>query len=130
MTSVLLSAAQRAMLAFLFFHKTDNWIYNGVSNVWLALCGGAASILFFFSIYWLLPNRKVPAKSVMRASMVTGLIWLLAKYVFVAVLPHLDLKELYGPFYISVGLLFWGYISGLILFAGAQYSVKQMETGK
>jgi len=34
----------------------------------------------------------------------------------------MDLKALYGPFYVSVGLLFWAYISGLILFAGAQFS--------
>jgi membrane protein/epoxyqueuosine reductase len=44
----------------------------------------------------------------------------------VLVLPHLDLQALYGPFYISVGLLFWAYVSGLILFAGAQYSVARM----
>ena len=34
----------------------------------------------------------------------------------------MDLKALYGPFFVSVGLLFWAYISGLILFAGAQFS--------
>ena len=62
--------------------------------------------------------------------MVTGIIWLLAKYIFVAVLPHLDLKALYGPFYVSVGLLFWAYISGLILFAGAQFSVTRFNGEK
>jgi uncharacterized BrkB/YihY/UPF0761 family membrane protein len=54
---------------------------------------------------------------------VTGIIWLIAKYAFIALLPHLDLESLYGPFYVSVGLLFWAYASGLILFAGAQFSV-------
>lgn len=130
MISIVLSAGQRQILAFLFFHHTDNLVFAAISNVWLALCSGAASIVFFFSIYWLLPNCKVPARSVLRASVVTGLVWLASKFLFVAVLPHLDLKELYGPFYVSVGMLFWAYISGLILFAGAQYSVKQMGTGK
>ena len=46
------------------------------------------------------------------------------------VLPHLDLKALYGPFYVSVGLLFWAYLSGLILFAGAQFSVARYGNGK
>ena len=128
--AILLSAAQRQILAFLFFHHTEtgflSYVFNGVSYMWLALCSGAACILFFFCIYWLLPNCKVPARPVMRASVVVGLIWLGARYVFVAVLPHLDLKSLYGPFYISVGLLFWAYISGLILFAGAQFSVSRM----
>ncbi len=57
-----------------------------------------------------------------RTPIITGVVWLAAKEGFVAVLPHLDLKALYGPFYVTVGLLFWAYISGLILFAGAQFS--------
>ena len=125
-----LSAAQRQILDFLFFHKTDtgflHWLFDGLSYLWLALCSGAACILFFFCIYWLLPNCKVPLRSVLRSSVVVGLIWLGARYIFVALLPHLDLKALYGPFSISVGLLFWAYVSGLILFAGAQYSVKKL----
>lgn len=128
MASVLLAAGQRQALAFLFFHHTDNFFYNGISYLWLALCTGVACILFFFSIYWLLPNRRVPWRPVLRASVVVGLIWLFSKYLFIAILPHLDLKSLYGPFYISVGLLIWAYISGLILFAGAQYSVARLGT--
>jgi membrane protein/epoxyqueuosine reductase len=130
--TIALGAAQKAVLDFLMSHKVDNgnWFYNGVSSLWLAACSGAACILFFFAIYWLLPNCKVPWRPVLRASIVTGLIWLIAKYVFSLVLPHMDLRSLYGPFFISVGLLFWGYISGLILFAGAQYSVARWGNGK
>ena len=130
MASVMLSTWQREVTALLFFHHTENFVYSGVSYLWLALCTGVACILFFFSIYWLLPNRKVPALHVMRTAVITGLIWLGAKYLFVAVLPHLDLKAIYGPFYVSVGLLFWAYISGLILFAGAQFSVARLNGRK
>jgi YihY family inner membrane protein len=130
MASVILSAWQRELLTFVFFHHTDNFVFNGISYLWLALCTGVACILFFFSIYWLLPNRRVPALHVMRTAVITGVIWLSVKYIFVAVLPHLDLKALYGPFYVSVGLLFWAYISGLILFAGAQFSVARLGNGK
>jgi membrane protein/epoxyqueuosine reductase len=52
-------------------------------------------------------------------------VWLFSRFVFARVLPHIDLT-IYGPFYVSVGLLFWAYISGLILFAGAQFSVARM----
>lgn len=130
MAAILLSAAQRQIVAFLFFHHTDNLLFNGLSYFWLAICTGIACILFFFSIYWLLPNCRVPWRPVLRASIVTGLIWLFAKYVFVAVLPHLDLKSMYGPFYVSVGLLIWAYVSGLILFAGAQFSVARLGNKK
>jgi membrane protein len=126
MVSILLSAWQRQLLGFIFFHHTDNFVFEGISYLWLAASTGVASILFFFSIYWLLPNRRIPPRNVLRSSIVTGVIWLLAKNIYVAVLPHLDLKALYGPFYVSVGLLFWAYVSGLILFAGAQFSVARL----
>lgn len=123
MGSVLVNTGWRTALAWIFFHHTDNFVFNGISYVMLAATTGVASILFFFAIYWLLPNRKVPPRHVFRTAVVTGSIWLVSKYIFVAALPHLDLRSLYGPFYVSVGLLFWAYISGLILFAGAQFSV-------
>lgn len=130
MASIALGTAQQTVLSFLMFHHVDNWFYNGVSNLWLALCSGVACIVFFFTIYWLLPNRRVPWKPVLRTSIVTGFVWLAAKYIFAAVLPHLDLRSLYGPFFVSVGLLFWAYISGLILFAGAQLSVARLGNHK
>ena len=126
MGSILLNAGEQGLLTFVFFHHTDNFVFKGISTIWLAATTGVASILFFFSIYWLLPNRKVPWRPVLQNSIYTGIIWLVAKIVFVAVLPHLDLKALYGQFYVSVGLLFWAYISGLILFAGAQFSVARL----
>jgi YihY family inner membrane protein len=134
MIAIVLSAGQRAILDFLFFHPREGtfffWLFNVISGAWMAIASGAACIVFFFLVYWLLPNCKVPARPVMRASVMVGLVWLAARYIFVLVLPHLDLKSMYGPFYVSVGILFWAYISGLIMFAGAQYSVKQLGTEK
>jgi YihY family inner membrane protein len=134
MSSILLNALARGVLKLLFDHQTNikfidfllNFTLKGTEFVVLTATTGVASILFFFSIYWLLPNRKVPWRSVLRTSIYTGVIWLVARYLFVLALPHLDLKALYGPFFVSVGLLFWAYVSGLILFAGAQFSVARM----
>jgi YihY family inner membrane protein len=123
MGCILLSSWERELLTTVLLHHTENFFFQSLNYVWLAFATGVASILFFFCIYWVLPNRKVPWRPVLRTSIVTGLIWLGAKYLFVLILPHLDLKALYGPFYVSVGLIFWAYASGLILFAGAQFSV-------
>lgn len=123
MASIFANLGVQQFLTIVFFHHTDNFVFNSITYVWLALTTGVASILFFFSIYWVLPNCRVPWRPVLRTSIVTGLIWLGAKYGWALLLPHLDLKGLYGPFFISVGLLLWAYISGLILFAGAQFSV-------
>jgi YihY family inner membrane protein len=130
MSSIMLNAVARDVLATLFFQQTDNFIFQGICSLLLALTTGVASILFFFSIYWLLPNRKVSPGPVFRTAFYTGIIWLVSKYIFEAVLPHMDLKALYGQFYVSVGLLFWAYISGLILFAGAQFSVARLGDKK
>ena len=118
------------LLAFALVHDSNNWFfrilnysYDALSYLWLAVSTGAASIVFFFSVYYVLPNRKVPWRPVLRTSVITGGVWLISRFIYAAVLPHLDLQSLYGPFYVSVGLLFWAYISGLILFAGAQFSV-------
>jgi membrane protein/epoxyqueuosine reductase len=123
--SILLNTIEKTVVAFILLQHTDWFIYGWVNYAWLAISTGAACIVFLFLIYWLLPNRKVPWRPVLRTSIWTGLVWLAAKYAFVAILPHMDLKALYGPFYVSVGLLFWAYASGLILFAGAQFSVSR-----
>lgn len=133
MGSILVNSAARDVLTLVFVHNTNikfidmvlHFTYQGTSFMLLAATTGVASILFFFSIYWLLPNRRVPWRPVLRTSIYTGIVWLVAKYIFTAILPHLRLNDLYGPFYVSVGLLFWAYISGLILFAGAQFSVSR-----
>ena len=129
MGCILLSSWERELVATLLLHHTDNFFFEAANYVWLAFATGVASILFFFCIYWILPNRKVPWKPVLRTSIVTGVIWLGAKFGFLLILPHLDLKALYGPFYVSVGLIFWAYVSGLILFAGAQFSVGRWGQG-
>ena len=131
--SVLLNAGARWVMTVLFFGHIDNLAFRFASGTWLVISTAAASILLFFSIYWLLPNRKLPARPVLRVAVVTGLLWVGAKYLFVAVLPRLDLRALYGPFSVSVGLLLWAYVSGLLLFAGAQFSAmrhKSLRTSK
>jgi YihY family inner membrane protein len=130
MASIAVNAATREMLTEIFFHHTNNSIFQGINFLVLAASTGVASILFFFSIYWLLPNRKVPWRPVLRTSVYTGIIWLTAKCIFEQLLPHMHLKDLYGAFYVSVGLLFWAYVSGLILFAGAQFSVARLGNNK
>ena len=134
-TSILVNAAARGVLSVIFVHQTHivmlnnllDFTFKGTSFILLAATTGVASIAFFFSIYWLLPNRKVPWRYVLNTSIYTGVIWLVSKHIFELLLPYMHLDELYGRFHISVGLLFWAYVSGLILFAGAQFSVTHME---
>ncbi|HEY0308495.1 MAG TPA: YihY/virulence factor BrkB family protein [Acidobacteriaceae bacterium] len=123
MASVAMTQAQQSFCAWLFAgHSTDGIVYNVVTHTLLNLCAIIASIALFFFIYWILPNRKIPVRAVLPASIVVGLLWELAKILYIRALPWLDFQSMYGPFYVSVGLMMWAFISGLLLLAGAQFS--------
>jgi membrane protein len=122
MSSVAMSTAQDRLLGLIFFGHTDNIAYTVLSKGFLSILATICSILFFFLIYWILPNRKIPVRAVLPTAIVTGLLWEGAKLLYIAVLPHLNFYDVYGPFYISVSLMIWAFLSGLMLLAGAHFS--------
>jgi membrane protein len=122
MASVASTASQQTILVWLFLGHTENVVFHFVSYGFLKLCAGFASILLFFLIYWVLPYRKIPARAVLPTAIFVGLLWQLAKYLYIRALPWLDFQSVYGPFYISVGLMMWAFLSGLLLLAGAHFS--------
>jgi membrane protein len=85
----------------------------------------AASIAIFFLIYWLLPNGKVPARAVLPAAFIMGLLSEALKYAYILALPWLNFQEVYGPFALSVSMMFWAFLSGLLLLAGANLSAEE-----
>jgi membrane protein len=122
MISVALSAGQQSVVGWMFFGHTDNIAFRFVAGSFLHVVGGSVSILLFFLIYWALPNRQVPARAVIPTAIVIGLMWEAAKFLYILALPWLDFQSVYGPFYISVGLMMWAFLSGLLLLAGAHFS--------
>lgn len=126
MASIVLTTWQRSALTWIFFGHTGNAAFIFLDNVLdgglLHLLAITASILIFFLIYWVLPNRRVPARAVLPTAIVVGLLWAGAKYLYILSLPHLDFYSVYGPFYVSVTLMFWAFLSGLLLLAGAHFS--------
>ncbi len=101
-----------------------------IQFVALKAFGMIASVMIFFLIYWLLPNGKVPYRAVLPAAIITGIGWEISKLLFVACLPLLDFHEAYGPFSVSVTLIFWAFFSGLLLLAGAHLSAQDIRTAE
>ena len=83
-----------------------------------------ASIAIFFLIYWILPNGKVPVRAVLPTAMIMGLLFEALKYGYILALPRLNFAEVYGPFSLSVSLMFWAFLSGLLLLTGAHLSAQ------
>ena len=44
---------------------------------------------------------------------------------YIVALPRLNFQEVYGPFALSVSLMFWAFLSGLLLLTGAQLSAQR-----
>jgi len=86
----------------------------------------AASIAIFFLIYWVLPNGKVPARGVLPAAILMGLLSEALKYAYFLALPWLNFGEVYGPFAISVSLMFWAFLTGMLLLTGAHLSARRI----
>src|ERR1700678_2701647 len=84
-----------------------------------------ARLAIFFLIYWLLPNGKVPARAVLPTAIITGLLSEALKYGYILALPWLNFAEIYGPFAISVSMMFWAFLTGLLLLAGANLSARE-----
>jgi membrane protein len=122
LASVASTSDSKTLLNFLFLGHTENRAYDFAVQWFMKICGIGLSILLFFLIYWILPNRRVPARAVFPTALTVGLLWELAKVLYVRALPWLDFQSAYGPFYISVGLMMWAFLSGLLVLAGAHVS--------
>lgn len=122
LASVGLAAGNELVLTFMM-RGNENIVFRALTFVALKIFATAASIAIFFLIYWLLPNGKVSARSVLPAAVAMGVLWELGKFIYIKALPWLNFQEVYGQtFAISVALIFWAFVSGLMLLAGAHLS--------
>jgi membrane protein len=125
MTSVALTAMQHSLLGLLFMGHTDNALYTFLTHWVLQISAAFVSVLIFFLIYWILPNRKLPARAVLPTAIFIGLLWEIAKMAYISVLPWLDFRSVYGPFSIAVSLMMWAFLTGLLLLGGAHQSASR-----
>ena len=120
--SIAFTAAQSHLLEIIFHGKTEGAVFTFLAHAVLRISAAIFSIGIFFLIYWILPNRKLPVRAVLPTAVCAGLLWEGAKTIYVLVLPWMNLDAAYGPFSVSVGLMIWAFLTGLILLAGAQFS--------
>ena len=102
-----------------------NFVFRGAAFIIMKAFALITTIAIYFLIYWLLPNGKVPVRAVLPAAIATGLLSEAAKYIYILLLPWLNFQEVYGPFSISVTLIFWSFWSGMLLLGGAYLSAAE-----
>ncbi len=122
--SIALTAGNVALLES-SLHGHAAFVLRLVGFLIMKIFAIAASMAIFFLIYWVLPNGKVPARSVVPSAVIMGLLSEILKYAYILALPRLDFQEVYGPFALSVSLMFWAFLSGLLLLTGAHLSAQR-----
>jgi len=120
--TVLTSASAQVLQSFIAPYIR---VPRTVTLVALKLAAYPISIIIFLLIYWVLPYGKVSLRRVLPAAIVVGITVELAKYVYLMVWPLLDFRRAYGPFFISVTLLIWGFIGAMIVLAGGELSSRR-----
>jgi membrane protein len=127
--SIALTAENVSLLKTLSF-RHDFLLVRLLGFLIMKVFAIAASIAIFFLIYWLLPNGKVPARAVIPAAAIMGLLSEILKYCYILALPRLNFQEVYGPFALSASLMFWAFLSGLLLLTGAHLSAQRQSRKK
>lgn len=89
------------------------------------------SILALFLIYWMLPNCKLPAKRVIPAAILVGLLLEALQYLNMLIWPWMRLKLTaeYGPFVNSVAIILWAFIAAMLMLAGAEWTARRGTVG-
>jgi membrane protein len=119
--SVAATAGNQELLHFLL-GGSSNLFFRASAFVIMKAFAIAATIITFFLIYWWLPNGRVAASAVLPAAVMAGLVAETLKYAYMLALPWLNFQEVYGPFAISVALMFFAFLLGLLLLTGAYLS--------
>jgi membrane protein len=122
--SIALSAGNAVLLHELTFGR-DFFLVRALGFLTAKVFATITSMAIFFLIYWLLPNGEVPARTVLPAAILMGLLSEILKYSYILALPHLNFQEVYGPFSLSVSMMFWAFLSGLLLLTGAHLSAQK-----
>jgi membrane protein len=123
--SIALSAGNAVLLRTLTFGH-DFFLVRALGFLTAKVFATIASMVIFFLIYWLLPNGKVPAKAVLPTAVVMGLLSEVVKYSYIIALPRHNFQEVYGPFALSVSMMFWAFLLGLLLLTGAHLSAQKI----
>lgn len=97
-----------------------------VWTVFSILISISSTFLLFLTVYWLVPNVKLTFSNIWIGTLTAGIVWEAAKYIF-AIYLNTFARTGYGFVYGSLAsiilLMFWLYISSVLLLIGAEINV-------
>lgn len=86
--------------------------------------GLAVEVLLLWVIYWWLPNSSVHPLAALFGAVLAAVLWELAQFVFRLYLTSglTNYGTVYGGLASVIALVLWAYLTGLMVFVGAEFS--------
>jgi membrane protein len=124
-TSMVVALLSSLFAAFagpiLFSRFQTTFLAPDMAMLWALRTGGAlATTIVLLLVYWLLPNGPVPFRRALTTAFVVALLIEGVQCAYAWVWPWLGLRGEYGPFFISVTLMLWGFLAAMVVLAGAE----------
>lgn len=122
--SIVFTAANQLMFANSSFAQST--AASMVAAVFFKSAAIPVTMLILFLIYWLLPNRRLPWRTLVPVSIFVGLALEGLKYINLLTWPFLRmrLEQEYGPFINSVTIVLWSFLASMIVLAGAEWAAR------
>jgi uncharacterized BrkB/YihY/UPF0761 family membrane protein len=124
---ILLTSAAQWLLSLVLGAIPSQVVRHAVSRGLLEVVSIPFAVSIFFVIYYYLPNGEVPLERVLPAAVFAAVLITLARFIYELTLPLFRFREVYGPFALSVTLLFWAFVGALILLFGAHLSARDFR---
>jgi membrane protein len=128
-----------ALLACLFAAGVGPLLYGrfqtafltpDTATLWaLKAAGVIATTLVLLLVYWLLPNGPVPFARALATAFLVALSIEGVQFAYAWIWPWLGLRGEYGPFFISVTLMLWGFLAAMVVLAGAEACARPASRG-
>jgi len=97
-----------------------------VQSIVLHVLALPVTIVMIFMIYWLLPNATIPVARLLPSSIVVAILLQISEFVNILLWPWLrnKLKADVPPFVQSISIIFWAFITTMIILAGAEWAAR------
>lgn len=132
MTAALLAALFAAAIGPLLYElATPTLPTPDIATLWaLKFAEAIVLTVVLFLIYWVLPNGPVPRKRALATAFAVALLVEVGQIAYAWIWPWLDLRGEYGPFFISVTLMLWGFFAAMVVLAGAEVCARHAVRSK
>lgn len=103
----------------------ESWVFNDAVSL---LSPFVLSFVLFLLVFTLVPDRRLSRRIILTSSVISAVLWGLAKFLFAYYLTNLwGIGSIYGPYAIIVASAIWVYYSSVTILFAAEIAEMSSE---